>query len=307
MKRREFIRIVGGVSLTSALAPHYAFGASTSKLTTSGVLLEAAAFQNRGGWSLDTQHYQQMGGCYLLAHGMGKPVANAAASATLPEAGAWNVWVRTRDWCPGEWKSPGRFKVHVNGAALAPTFGEQNDQWHWRHGGRIQAAQPGDVRVELEDLTGFDGRCDAIFFTKADAPTLPNDDLVELAAWKDQLTGRADEQVKEESFDVVIVGGGIAGCAAALAARSQGVKVALIQDRPVFGGNASQEIRVHTIGIPGKGNDILKTIDTPHYPNGHADAIKAQQKREATMAASGVDLFRPSHRPSGWKKKANAN
>jgi flavin-dependent dehydrogenase len=88
-----------------------------------------------------------------------------------------------------------------------------------------------------------------------------------------------------------IVGGGMSGCGAALAARSQGLKVALIQDRPIFGGNASDEVRVHTIGIPGKGTKIIQTIVTPHYPNGHADAIVAQQKREATMRESGVGLF----------------
>jgi 2-polyprenyl-6-methoxyphenol hydroxylase-like FAD-dependent oxidoreductase len=102
---------------------------------------------------------------------------------------------------------------------------------------------------------------------------------------------RTGKKIEEQQFDAVIVGGGMSGCAAALAAKSQGLTVALIQDRPLFGGNASEEVRVHTIGIPGTGAAILGTIDTPHYPNGHADAIAAQKKREATMAASGVHLF----------------
>jgi len=93
----------------------------------------------------------------------------------------------------------------------------------------------------------------------------------------------------------------IAGCAAALVAKSQGLKVALIQDRPLFGGNASEEVRVHTLGIHGKCEKLLKTIDTPRYPNGHADAKKAQAKREATMASSGVDLF-PGHMAIGLEK-----
>jgi hypothetical protein len=53
-------------------------------LADSGILVEAASFTELGGWKLDTQHYQQMGGCYLLAHGMGKPVANSATSVTIP-------------------------------------------------------------------------------------------------------------------------------------------------------------------------------------------------------------------------------
>jgi len=67
--------------------------------------------------------------------------------------------------------------------------------------------------------------------------------------------------------------------------------VALIQDRPIFGGNASEEIRVHTLGIHGYGSDILSRIDTVHYPNGDALAKVDQKKREVSMAASGVDLF----------------
>ena len=82
------------------------------------------------------------------------------------------------------------------------------------------------------------------------------------------------------------------------------MKVALIQDRPIFGGNASQEIRVHTLGIHGYGSDILKTIDTAHWPNGHFKAKDDQQKREKTMAESGVDLF-PHHTACGLEKEGD--
>ena len=46
------------------------------------------------------------------------------------------------------------------------------------------------------------------------------------------------------TFDVVVLGGGLAGWAAAVAAARQGVRTALVQDRPVLGGNSSSEIRV---------------------------------------------------------------
>jgi len=48
----------------------------------------------------------------------------------------------------------------------------------------------------------------------------------------------------EERFDVVVAGGGLAGVCAAIAAARHGCKVALVQDRPVLGGNSSSEIRV---------------------------------------------------------------
>lgn len=48
--------------------------------------------------------------------------------------------------------------------------------------------------------------------------------------------------------DFVIVGGGIAGVCAALAAARNGAKVVLVQDRSILGGNASSEVRMHIVG-----------------------------------------------------------
>lgn len=50
------------------------------------------------------------------------------------------------------------------------------------------------------------------------------------------------------TVDFCVVGGGMAGLCAALAAARRGAKVALIQDRPVLGGNASSECRMHVCG-----------------------------------------------------------
>ncbi len=86
--------------------------------------------------------------------------------------------------------------------------------------------------------------------------------------------------VQNLSFDLVVVGGGIAGCAASIAAVEQGLKVALIHDRPVLGGNASSEIRVHTLGIYGYFERILKMLDTEHYPNGSPEALVDEEKRQ---------------------------
>lgn len=47
-----------------------------------------------------------------------------------------------------------------------------------------------------------------------------------------------------DAYDIIVVGGGLAGVAAAMAASRQGCKTALVQDRPVLGGNCSSEIRV---------------------------------------------------------------
>jgi len=49
-------------------------------------------------------------------------------------------------------------------------------------------------------------------------------------------------------FDLVVVGGGIAGVCAAIAAARKGTSVALVQDRPVLGGNGSSEVRLWLLG-----------------------------------------------------------
>ncbi len=52
----------------------------------------------------------------------------------------------------------------------------------------------------------------------------------------------------ELSTDFVVVGGGLAGVCAAIAAARNGRKVVLLQDRSVLGGNASSEVRMHVVG-----------------------------------------------------------
>ena len=60
-----------------------------------------------------------------------------------------------------------------------------------------------------------------------------------------------------KSYDVVVIGGGLAGCCAAIAAARRGASVALVQDRPVLGGNSSSEIRVPLNGaVWGGSKDI---------------------------------------------------
>src|ERR1700744_3096320 len=48
--------------------------------------------------------------------------------------------------------------------------------------------------------------------------------------------------------DLVVVGGGLAGVCCAVTAARQGLRVTLIQDRPVLGGNSSSEVRLWVLG-----------------------------------------------------------
>lgn len=49
-------------------------------------------------------------------------------------------------------------------------------------------------------------------------------------------------------YDVVVVGGGLAGMCAAIAAARNGASTAIVQNRPMFGGCASSEVRMHIVG-----------------------------------------------------------
>src|SRR5512139_3643861 len=55
-------------------------------------------------------------------------------------------------------------------------------------------------------------------------------------------------RVEELNCDLAVVGGGLAGTCCAITAARAGLKVVLIQDRPVLGGNASSEVRLWILG-----------------------------------------------------------
>lgn len=58
----------------------------------------------------------------------------------------------------------------------------------------------------------------------------------------------------EKSYQFIVIGGGMSGICTALAAARKGVQTALIQDRPMLGGNASSEIRMHITGADRHGS-----------------------------------------------------
>ncbi|MEJ1968652.1 MAG: FAD-dependent oxidoreductase [Rhizomicrobium sp.] len=213
----------------------------------SGILVEAEDFADYGGWVLDSQFETQMGSPYLLAHGLGRPVADATTVISVARAGEYEVRVRAKDWVPSH--HPGRFTLSINGTTLETEFGANGKNWSWESAGKVVLAE-GDATLVLHDLTGFDGRCDAIYFS-ADGSQPPNEVDDASRAWRKALRGLPDAPIDAGTYDVVVVGGGISGCAAALASARLGQRVALIHDRPVLGGNASKEIGLMPRGAQG--------------------------------------------------------
>ncbi|NDH94178.1 MAG: FAD-dependent oxidoreductase, partial [Planctomycetia bacterium] len=264
------------------------------------MLVEAESFANRGGWKLDTQFIHEMGSPYLLAHGLGRPVADATTTVEVATAGRYRVWVRTKDWV-ARWQAPGtpgRFQLLVNDKPLSETFGTTGAEWHWQAGGEVEL-NAGSNRLTLHDLTGFDGRCDAIAFTRSEQSP-PNDSAV-LPSWRRSALGLPAEPETKGPYDLVVVGGGYSGMGAAISGARMGLKVALIQNRSVLGGNGSSEVRVWAMGLirrgkyPRIGEIIEEFCDHAKKSPGTYEEFGDAKKEAVVRAEPNIDLFLNTH------------
>ena len=287
MKKTVLILAVAAASLVSA-------GAST-------VLVEAESFASHGGWKLDTQFIDEMGSPYLLAHGLGQPVKDATTSVKFPSPGKYRVLVRTKDWV-ARWNAkgqPGRFQLSVNGEQVKETFGTKGAKWHWHDGGTVQIKSK-NVKLGLHDLTGFNGRCDAIVFTNEEGFVPPNA-IAELDAWRKQALGLPANPEILDGYDLVVVGGGYAGMGSAISAARMGCKVALIQNRPVLGGNGSSEVRVWAKGnirrgkFPRIGEIIEEISDSATKSPGTYEEFEDAKKERIVRSEKNIDLFLNHH------------
>ncbi|MCH5373817.1 MAG: FAD-dependent oxidoreductase, partial [Planctomycetes bacterium] len=209
------------------------------------IWIEAEHFADHGGWKLDAQFIDQMGSVYLLADGLGTPVEDARTTVDVPRATTYRLWVRTNDWLPEH--HPGPFRVFLDGRVVEKTFGIGGRAgWLWEDGGSHELA--GSIEVRLHDLAGFYGRCDAIVLS-SDPGWVPPDEIEAIAELRREHGGLSAEVQDMPEHDVVVVGGGLAGCTAAVAAARSGASVVLIQNRPMLGGNASPEILVPPVGV----------------------------------------------------------
>ena len=247
------------------------------------VCLETEQFADRGGWSVDSQFIDQMGSSFLLAHGMGKPVADAVTTFDCSEAGTYHVWARTRNWtAPWSEHAAGTFTVKVNGKELPNVLGRGTGDWQWQKAGEV-TLEKGTASIALHDLTGFDGRCDVVYLSPVDGrPVMP------------AVRPLPPRRVKA---DLVVCGGGIAGTCAAIAAARLGLKVALVQDRPMLGGANSSEVRVHlggymNLGLYPRLGDVVAEIGPAKGGNAQPAArYEDQRKLDAVAAEKNIQLF----------------
>lgn len=276
-----------------------AHGAASAAPKGDGILVEAESFASKGGWSVDQQFTFEMGSPYLIAHGMGRPVGDASTEVTLPAAGRYHVYVRTYNWTsPWSDKSgPGAFRITVGGTELGTTLGTEGSGWMWQYAGAVETATK-SATLTLHDMTGFDGRCDAVWLTR-DPSAVPPAGGEALAVFRSRHNPK---KIRRAKYDFVVVGGGIAGMCASVAAARQGVKVALINDRPIWGGCNSSETRVHLGGhiemepYTNLGNMIKEFGPTRGGNAQPAEFYEDDRKRAFLEAEAGnLDLY-PSYR-----------
>ena len=269
-------------------------------LAAANIWIEAESFEQKGGWQVDQQMIEGMGSPYLIAHGLGTPVKDALTNVRIDIAATYNVYVRTYNWT-APWHAatgPGGFKVAINGKRLPVTVGQTGDRWQWQKAGTVNLKR-GMATLALCDLTGFDGRCDAICLSTS--PVAPPEGHEDLRRYRDKMLKTSQRMRSAGVFDLVVVGGGVAGMSAAVAAARLGLKVALVQDRPVLGGNNSSEVRVHLGGRINTGKyprlgDLQKEFGPTLEGNAMPDENYADDRKlKFVKAESNVLLFLNHH------------
>jgi len=279
-----------------------------SALTGAEVLVEAESFSSKGGWVLDQQFMDQMGSPYLMAHGMGKPVGDASTKITFPETGTYFVYVRTFNWT-SPWASgegPGKFALKVGNKRLPAVLGSKGADWHWQPAGKISIKEL-NTTLSLVDLTGFNGRCDAVYMT-TDEAAVPPSDMHQLALFRKRLLNILPDPEETESYDLVVVGGGVAGMCAAASASRLGCRVALVNDRPVLGGNNSSEVRVHLGGSietgPNKGlGRIIREFGHSREGNAKPAEYYEDEKKDLFISNEKNITFYANYRAVSLKKE----
>ena len=265
------------------------------------LFVEAESFSVKGGWQVDQQFMDVMGSPYLIAHGAGVPVEDASAQVRLPGKGEWHLFVRTFNWV-SPWydgEGPGKFKVAVDGDELSETLGAAGSKWMWQYAGSFETASR-NISVALKDMTGFDGRCEALYFSRVKNPELP-EDVAGMRELRSRLIRNFNFPSDKGQYDLVVAGGGVAGMCAAVAAARQGLKVALIHDRPVLGGNNSAEVRVHLGGsiecgpYPNLGNMIKEFGHTKKGNAKSAENYEDWKKMSFVENEENISLFLNTH------------
>ncbi len=107
-------------------------------------------------------------------------------------------------------------------------------------------------------------------------PVLTRSDLADAGREDQPMRTEANSPTvldKEVSADFVVIGGGLSGLCAALAAARRGTSVVLVQDRPMLGGNCSSEMRMGIMGAHGDNNKEAGILEELQLRNFHYNPL----------------------------------
>jgi len=261
--------------------------------------ISIADFTEKGGWLMDSQYIELMGVPYLLAHGLGNPVADAKGTVELTQSGNYRIYAYTYNW-NAPWKpeyAPGIYEVTIGN--YRRVFGDKGDAWGWQDGGEF-FFEKGIHQLVLHDLTGCEGRIGALLIT--DEEPEPVQSYI------------STPETAAAEYDYIVVGGGIAGITAALSAARSGLKTALVQDRPVLGGNNSSEVRVWLSGkycfdrFPKLGritSELEQKVARMHGTDNAASNYEDEMKYQTVIREKNITLYL-CHCVIGAEKEANS-
>jgi hypothetical protein len=94
-----------------------------------------------------------------------------------------------------------------------------------------------------------------------------------LAVMDDITSKKFGFDTQDVTYDVCVVGGGMAGLCAAIASARGGAKTVLVQDRPVLGGNASSEVRMWICGAHGRNNKETGILEEIQLENAYRNPL----------------------------------
>ena len=119
------------------------------------LLIEAESLKSKGGWVVDSGAMEMIHSAYLMAHGMGIPVADAFDNIEIACDGDYALWVLTRDWT-ATWNianPAGKFEILIDGKPLPGTLGTNGKDWSWQKAGQAYLTKG------IHTISLHDGNC----------------------------------------------------------------------------------------------------------------------------------------------------
>lgn len=247
------------------------------------IWIDALSFENHGGFIPETQFIREMGQGYLLANGVGEAVEPASTSFTIKNDGKYRVYIRTKNW--NNEYTPDSIVVSVDGTRSEHICAEMHSQgWYWEIAGDFELSA-GTHKIEITDTTGWFGRFAAVIITN-DYDFTPSPEIKKMHRQRCEMLGIERKTDFLGDFDFAVIGGGVAGVVTAISAARYGLKVAFVNDRPVLGGNGSDEAHISLDGVAHKGDHetgiiyeikTIKECENLTWSEAFDKAIKAEK------------------------------